>query len=425
MVVSEPTHELTRTSLRADSTPSACFAALLTRVSAAHAAEITDSGPPVITLAPRFRAQALQCVQHVSVADLPAIEMLPLARLAFWGGADALGQNAIARWVAQPDTNVFSRAERLANVVALELDPSQGTLTERPDTVRAAAARQYLQRLDALGDSALMFRIQARASFVHGAYLNDWRDSTTLRLARQVVRLATDQPDTSAIRRLVRWTLGEAYAVLARQLYVDSQSRALRALLDSADIAVRTPAGDDYVRRSIDNMLQHDALVGQPATRLVAQRWFNVPAHTTPAYPAAGHPTLLMFSSHWCGPCHASYPTIMELQRRYAPRGLQVVLATQTLGMYPDAQDPRAKEIADDEQYYVHHIGWTAPMALYVNPPGPVDASHPNPNDRAYRVTGLPQYVLIDRHGVIRDVGYGWDAWVERRVRQEVAALTQ
>lgn len=412
-------------SIRVDSLPSGCLAALRNQVVAAHQAEILDSGPSAVTLAPQVRLQASHCVQHSSVATLPTTELLPLARLAFWSGADPLGESAIVRWLAQPDSNVFSRAERLADVVAAEIDPSQGTLVERPSPARIAMALRHLQQLDALGDSALMSRIQARSNFLEGAYRNDWRDTTTLQVARDVVRLLIGQSDTSAIRRIERWPLGQAYAVLARQLYVDGQSRALRALLDSATIAVRGPAGDDYVRRVVDNMLRHDVLVGHPAARLVAQRWFNVPKHATPTYPVTGHPTLIMFSSHWCGPCHASYPTIMELQRRYAPHGLQVVLATQTLGAYPDDPDPRAREIAEDEHYYVHDIGWTAPVALYVNPPGPIDPHHLNPNDRSYRVTGLPQYVLIDRHGVIRDVGYGWDAWVEQRVRHEVAAITQ
>jgi hypothetical protein len=121
----------------------------------------------------------------------------------------------------------------------------------------------------------------------------------------------------------------------------------------------------------------------------------------------------------------------MELQREYGARDLQVVLATETLGFVGNQFNlTPPQEVEKSHVYYVEHHHITAPVAFFI-PPHPlvfgvvIPEADRNPNETAYHVSELPEIVLIDKQGIIRDVGRGWDAWTAARVRERVAELVQ
>lgn len=43
----------------------------------------------------------------------------------------------------------------------------------------------------------------------------------------------------------------------------------------------------------------------------------------------AGRPLLLSFFATWCGPCKLEFPHLLALQKKYAARGVELVMATQ------------------------------------------------------------------------------------------------
>lgn len=93
-----------------------------------------------------------------------------------------------------------------------------------------------------------------------------------------------------------------------------------------------------------------------------------------------GHPVLVDFWASWCGPCRAQIPALVNLHRRFGPRGLVVV------GVNVDQEGPWAVPS------FRQRFGITYPMLFDVG--GAASARH--------RVEGLPTLLLVDRGGTVR-----------------------
>ncbi len=108
-----------------------------------------------------------------------------------------------------------------------------------------------------------------------------------------------------------------------------------------------------------------------------------------------GQVVLLNFWATWCAPCTAEMPAIERAFRAHRERGFTV------LGV--DLQEREDTVVA-----FLNQVGVTYPSAL--DRTGEVA--------RAFRATGLPTTLLIDREGVIRDVRVGpmTEAMLEERL---------
>jgi thiol-disulfide isomerase/thioredoxin len=106
-----------------------------------------------------------------------------------------------------------------------------------------------------------------------------------------------------------------------------------------------------------------------------------------------GKVVLLFFWAHWCGQCKADGPMVEKLLRKYRGQGLTIVAPTQRYG-YVDGDGPAAP--ATELQHIVNvrdrHYRFLR------DAPVPIGEA----NYKAYGVTTIPMYVLLDREGIVR-----------------------
>jgi hypothetical protein len=128
--------------------------------------------------------------------------------------------------------------------------------------------------------------------------------------------------------------------------------------------------------------------------------------------------TLLEFSAHWCVPCKKSYPGVNRLRQTFGPQGFRVVLATQLYGFFERETDVTAAAEFERDRAYFAANQLDVPIA--VNPEGSNDE---DPNKLRYKVGGIPQIQIIDKHGRIRLIMVGYDEKNESTLATLIDAL--
>ena len=134
-----------------------------------------------------------------------------------------------------------------------------------------------------------------------------------------------------------------------------------------------------------------------------------------------GAVTLLEFTAHWCGPCRESYPGINRLRQQFGAKGFRVVMVTRYWGYFskdgkverPLAPDEELKR--DVEYFQGYHLD--VPVAVGD------EARDVDRNDTNYKVSGIPQIQLIDKHGKIRLIMIGYDEANEPKLAGIIAKL--
>jgi len=170
------------------------------------------------------------------------------------------------------------------------------------------------------------------------------------------------------------------------------------------------PRAAHILRRSLLSALCLSLAFGTPllaedrappiAPELQVDEWI----HGSPTSLAAlrGKVVLLDFFQIICPGCHQAHPTIVDLQRRYGPQGLQVVGVASAFELR-EHQSPSAI------RRYVERTGdFNYPVAL--------DEDRIQ-TFRRYRSGGTPWAVLVDRGGRIRLQGFFDPQRIERGVQ--------
>jgi thiol-disulfide isomerase/thioredoxin len=157
-----------------------------------------------------------------------------------------------------------------------------------------------------------------------------------------------------------------------------------------------------------------------------APQWLNAPAGTTKV-DVKGTVSVIQFTAHWCGPCRKSYPSTLRLHNTWAPKGLQVIFATELYG-FQGTQRPLTadQELAADKKYFVEEHG--LPFKIAIEPqrqpqPAGASGSASATNSDRYKVGGIPHIVVTDKQGRIRLIVIGWDPAAEARLNKLVERL--
>lgn len=357
------------------------------------------------------------CIGAFVIDSMSAPNLLPLAQLYVTLGRDRDAQAALARrLVLAPDT--ASQAATLLAGVQFFAAPFQ---TGVDLAEHLAIAKYYMARLDTLGDAAAAARLQA------GMALSDYYfahndDSASVVYAHAALHAAEPLHDTQ--RKLLVQSLFVAYLRIAQ----------VQANSGHADHAVATLAratqdiGDDQsVASQLTQMTERYQLIGKPASALVADYWLTSAGKTAPVT-LPGKVTVLTFGAHWCGPCRASYPSLIHMSQEFRGKPVQLVLATNTYGYFEDhAALTPAQEVGYDTAYFFGHNKLPVTLAisnpvLHTDNEGRVGSERSH-DERAYRVTVLPQTVVIDKQGIVRAVLVGWSPLNERFITSMVKQM--
>ena len=195
--------------------------------------------------------------------------------------------------------------------------------------------------------------------------------------------------------------LGSGQAEVAMELRLDLSNWRLLPRIDPAVFRFTLPPGV----LAVDNMQalasqQNASLVGKPAPD------FTLPLLEGGELKLADHlgedVVILDFWATWCGPCVRSMPVLSRLAKDYRDRGVVLYAVNQ-------------RESERAARNFVETLQLDTPVAL--DERGDVG--------RRYRVTSIPQTVVIARDGTIVDVHVGWSEGLEAELRKQIEGLTR
>ena len=135
---------------------------------------------------------------------------------------------------------------------------------------------------------------------------------------------------------------------------------------------------------AVASATQHGApatgsLVGHVAPDFTLSVWNSHPGQTVHLAALRGRPVVVYFWAPWCEPCQQEAPLLQAAWQRYRGRGVSFV------GVAFDAQQAESMQ-------FLQRYGITYPC-------GPDSGVATAP---AYGLVGLPDTVIIDQHGVVR-----------------------
>ena len=119
---------------------------------------------------------------------------------------------------------------------------------------------------------------------------------------------------------------------------------------------------------------------------------------------------------------------MLKLHQQFNQRGLDVMMATQLYGYFENRQDLNPKdEMAANREYYIEHH--KLPFKIAVEPRidfsdrTAAEAVRRESNEGKYFVGGIPQIVLLDKQGIVRQILIGWDPANEVRMNKLIEQL--
>lgn len=347
----------------------------------------------------RIATQIRPCVAHFDLATTSRDQWLILGRLLLLVGEQREAHRVFHQIATDTSDSEEDRANRLAQIISIYLSiPDSGVVY----------AESYLPALDSLPSATARFQALGIRAELMGIYTYGSFDDRREVMARQMRSLAMTLP--SDLQRLSHLTVSDIYRTLA-ECYANR-------LQDDSARAVIAAAPRDFPR--LVDLLSHDlapdsvryAMIGRPAPEISADTWLTRATHVT----VPGKATVLMFTADGCVLCRPAYGTLRALDSTWHAQGLQIVFAVDLQGFADGKPATRAREIDWDREYFVARNKFTNPIALQHTVPAAASRVMPMSPNRSlyYAESWRPEFVVIDKSGVVRAILRDWDPYGNR-----------
>ena len=137
------------------------------------------------------------------------------------------------------------------------------------------------------------------------------------------------------------------------------------------------------------------SLVGKPAPEIKAAYWINTPG--LKLSDLTGKVVVVEFWATWCPPCRKSIPHLIELNKKFADKGVVFI------GLSDETQDK------------------VAPFVKQMNMDYAVGGGSPTGN--LYGVTGIPTAFIVDTTGKVAWEGHPMDPEFEKALETEAGKI--
>jgi len=355
-------------------------------------------------------------VEELQRSKVTGIQMDPMGQLYLGTGQDDLARKEFADRLATPGLSLDDRAYTLFFATAIFAEDAK-------NVSRMQTALGFLKQLDALPASIALTQFQAHRAVAGSYYLAG--DSP--RGIEQLEHAFSLFPKIPYLMRNV-----DPFVMLADMLSGQPGGRAKidsvsKWLLGQLVVPPELIAQDSsYVwmgQGMIDqfkNTLKLTDYLGRPAEAITAQYWWNMPTPATKSKDAPGAYTqalndgtikLLEFGDLACGYCQIALGELNELRKTFPPK-TDVWYLTISLGAW-GAQACNGVEEAGHlkhlyltrKQYTMPIIVWTGDDQADIN--GGMQRKS-SPTWQSYGISGGPEFVIVDGHGIVRHVSIGY-----------------
>jgi thiol-disulfide isomerase/thioredoxin len=361
------------------------------------------------------RRLAAECAARFSVEAVPAPELASLASLYLSVGDTANARRATDRLLAAPGLSPRERGQGYLAAIRSAIasaDPFAGLVP---------GAEALARQMDAMPDSLIDLKLQAHLRLLGQYEYADVDDGIRAHAFALLDAVARGRRlGSPSLEQVAPSALLQAYLSLARAAADFLHPDSALAILERADSELGTAP---EARRALAGSRALYALVGTRAAPIAAGHWVNAPDTLTTVPVGDGKVTLLQFTAHWCAPCRNSYPGFKRVAERFAGAAFEPLFVTDVYGTFEGRPVTLEEELAADRVYYADHWGIPFKVAILVPPQGSAGAVAQAATDQAYRVSGVPQIVVVDKRGIIRQIVIGWDRGNEQRLTQVIEQL--
>lgn len=162
------------------------------------------------------------------------------------------------------------------------------------------------------------------------------------------------------------------------------------------------PNNTDLMRQ-FSTAAERVALVGAHAKPFTSTHWLYMSSGETRIPVDEGRVTLVEFTDLTCSACKLSYQPLQQWSNELRGKGLNILFVV-----------PSGPDMTDYKKMY-DHFNVTLPVMA--------DNGSPNYHMWYHDDRGHPMFVLIDKHGIIRDMPLGWynDGHLKQMVSQLLA----